>query len=421
MDKPTDIHQILTEISNVCPPVILSIKVVQSEILRSDFKFGNLRNKLDIFDLNEFISDCLRDIIVFGYCIYRFNPKKILFENLPAQYVELNLEKSRFKMKLREDAPPRFKQSNWQLRIVKKPVLNLDGTFKHSGGLLTSALSAIQRYVLLDNNMLSRDTQNTRHLIYTRYSQDIAAASKKNNGVYFDRLHATMTQTDILGSIDYEEYIKTRHDIADKFSQNNLALDPYSNKKKAVHTESPITDGRDYNEARHLQQDGDIIRVSLQNAYFMVMQTLGVPPQTIGHNINSERLAASGMLTEVVLEQFTSSIETYRNLVNDILLSATSPFGKIGPVQIAHCLTPHQFQRLQNYFTVDGMVKFLACVYKCEEKYINRELIEAQQKQLIEPRQKRPADIEQKSEAERAYRAKFRMGEDKEKIDNKKE
>lgn len=416
MEDTVDIHKVLKELSTVCPPVILSIKVVQSEILRSDFTYGNLQDKVDVFTLNEFISECLHDIIVFGYCIYRFNPKRIIFENLPAEHVELNLQNSRFKMKLRDNAPTRFKKSNWQLQIINKPVLHPDGSFKHSNGLLTKALSAIERYTLLDGNMLSRDKQNTQHIIYTRYSQDISAASRKNNAVYFDRLHATMTQTDILGSIDYEEYIKTRHDIADKFSQDNSANNTLGNKKIPLHTESAITDGRDYNEARHLQQDGDIIRVSLQNAYFMVMQTLGVPPQTIGHNINSERLAASGMLTEVVLEQFTSSIENYRDIINNILKSATTPFGNIGPVQIQHCLTSHQFQRLQNYLTVDGMVKFLACVYKCDEKYINRDLIEVQQNQ-----QKRPIEqVERKSEAERAYRAKFRMGQDKEKLDDQK-
>jgi len=102
-----------------------------------------------------------------------------------------------------------------------------------------------------------------------------------------------------------------------------------------------------------------------------------VPPQVIGKNINSERLASSNRLTERAIVGFRSLITRIRDILAGIMREATiTPKGRyIGYSVVLHT---YELNELLPVLHEDAIVKMMADTYDIDPKLIDkRKAIEA--------------------------------------------
>ena len=86
------------------------------------------------------------------------------------------------------------------------------------------------------------------------------------------------------------------------------------------HNEFMISDGQVMaGEARHLQPPVSDFGRHFQKLRQMLFQTLGVPPQALGENVNSERLAGSAAITDLAIRLYYQRITAYRDRINDLI------------------------------------------------------------------------------------------------------
>ena len=105
----------------------------------------------------------------------------------------------------------------------------------------------------------------------------------------------------------------------------------------ANHDEHSVSDGRAFAESRHLVAAADSFQTR-ESLVSSVLFSFGVPPQVIGKNINSERLASSNRLTERAIVGFRSLVTRVREILESVMReSTTTPKGRyIGYSVVLH-------------------------------------------------------------------------------------
>ena len=86
------------------------------------------------------------------------------------------------------------------------------------------------------------------------------------------------------------------------------------------------------------------------------------PPQALGRNINSERIAASNRLTEMAITTYTSFINLLRVRIGEAMKAETIDAGRY--VGFSICLAQYELERLQPYLKDTICKKMIARCYE---------------------------------------------------------
>lgn len=128
------------------------------------------------------------------------------------------------------------------------------------------------------------------------------------------------------------------------------------------HTEHIVTDGMSFTESRPLAADGTF-DVFTRNTRRDALMLLGLPPQALGENVNTERMASSNALTEAAMNIFRHKAKRYRTILGSILETCA--------VEFETCLNQHDVERLEAVLKPKVAAKMYACVYDVPEEWID--------------------------------------------------
>ena len=127
------------------------------------------------------------------------------------------------------------------------------------------------------------------------------------------------------------------------------------------HSEHVVTDGKNATETKILlsMADGPFV---YQRARHQAMTLLGVPPQSIGESVNSERTAAHHKQFATALEMFKQEVDMYRGAV------ARALWGGDGPMHIAfsHCLTSMEIDAVCPLLNTKDAIEAFSCTFNVD-------------------------------------------------------
>lgn len=136
------------------------------------------------------------------------------------------------------------------------------------------------------------------------------------------------------------------------------------------HSEHVVTDGKNATETKILLSMADAPFV-YQRARHQAMTLLGVPPQSIGESVNSERTAAHHKQFATALEMFKQEVAMYRGA-----LSVALRGGDTGPhIGFSHCLTSMEIDTVCPLMKVDEAIEAFSCTFGIDESKFDRERV----------------------------------------------
>ena len=120
---------------------------------------------------------------------------------------------------------------------------------------------------------------------------------------------------------------------------------------------------------------------------------MGVPPQVMGKNINSERLASSNRLSEMAISSFQNRCDALRAHIAHVLeqVSSTEYSNTDLPahahIAFSNCLTAHQLTEVLPFLKIDAAVRFIQCAHNIPPWAVSRTNVSAIQQNLIGTKQ----------------------------------
>lgn len=256
-------------------------------------------------------------------------------------------------------AAARARQATLQLRALVKNWVARDG--KNSENTVYTTISdAIRQQNGSDRqwfrNIMSNDTLPTR-----------AADIDSNFHTLVHRRAQTIENLDSITNLARNRNSAARTGVGD----TSGAIAP---EDPVQHSEHMVSDGRTYTEARQLGSMADS-KLMLDELKHTILFAFGVPPQALGRNINSERIAASNRLTEMAITTYTSLISRLRERIGEaIRTETTTPRG--GYVTFSVCLAQYELEKLQPYMKTDICAKMIARCYRIPESFLDTQKID---------------------------------------------
>lgn len=332
----------------------------------------------------QFIADYVREICLYGYCVYQLHRSEPLI--LPGRFVELYLTaKRRLAPKLLADSPrSQYPSKGWKLMVVKKPEMEAN-KYKFPQSAAYMCMPQTTMRVGLEYNLERRDYSNSRPAVYTRIQNNIATAPGGTRPWF---MHG-QTANEVSERIDLQALVQHRSEtiaaldrITDTALRTTQTVTPggLPVKKKPRHVEHAVTDGRDLVEARPLQHDTSIIHHTIDRLGHEILFSFGVPPQVQGRNINTERMASSNRLNEQAITHFRSSVKS-------LVLELKDVFASIGPVVFGDQVNKHALDQVGNLLKTDRLITLYALSYGLDKKDFDRDLV-SESRQIFDRKQK---------------------------------
>lgn len=150
-----------------------------------------------------------------------------------------------------------------------------------------------------------------------------------------------------------------------------------------LHREYFVSDGKDATLANRLGGESEFTKI---HTFIMgkILYAWQVPPQRLGINVNSERMASANTLTERTLEQYETYLRIIKRLVEQALETLTR--FKANPniyIKLCPSLNPWTLQRLEPILTTQVVQEFYACTYGLPENYFSTEAIKKRQELAV--------------------------------------
>ena len=115
-----------------------------------------------------------------------------------------------------------------------------------------------------------------------------------------------------------------------------------------------------------------------------------VPPQVLGKNINSERLASSNRLSEAALHRYSRFIDSLRSTVSLAIsnLSESISGSKQFSVVMYPCINEHTLKMVEPILKPEVARTLYSCIYGVPEEYFDMDKIRTKQDLLLEEQKK---------------------------------
>lgn len=410
-ETPKHVKQIVETYMN-CYASKLANETIVSEILKGELKWSKpIPNGNDIQE-DEFWAIFIKKIILninlFGYAVYRYIPKPVrtgtTFAEVadPSSHAFVQSEGNWTLQSTKTTEGKRLKGSRmWKTTMMNAPEPLLNGgqdqmEFTSAGWRsMTDALNILS----LEENIHKRDTYNSCPTVYTEISSRIgesglnrpwfggASAGRQTAASFVPRDFNTVVEerAETIARLD-ELTDEQRQRARDKsMSLHQLGRGGAPMEEERDHRELIVSDGRHAEPVPHLRAPEDVYRL-ISRLEHRIMFCYGVPPQTVGENINSERNAASSRLADVSLQIFETTCNRIRTHVNKALkdVSMLLTGDKDTYLYTVPCVSMFSLSRIEGLITKEAFVRLYSCAYNISVDDINEEAVEIRQRTINE-------------------------------------
>ena len=377
----------------------LAYKTIVSEVLRCRLAWhvgrGDLADEtIPVPDWwHTFVTDAISSILINGNFIYRRCGSRAgvpvcVVADPAAVYTVWSPKERRY--------VATCGRHRWTVGLVEPPVRAHGGDRRAGDAPLISSAAVRARHATLQlravvGNWVARDKKNSENTVYTTISDDI----RQQNGSdrqWFRNIMSNDTLPTRAADID-----SNFHTLVHRRAQTIENLDSITNlargrnsaaSRNAVgdtsgalapedpvqHSEHMVSDGRTYTEARQLGSMADS-KLMVDELKHTILFAFGVPPQALGRNINSERIAASNRLTEMAITTYTSLINRLRERIGEaVRAETTTPRGSY--ITFSVCLAQYELEKLQPYMKNHVCAKMIARCYRIPESFLDAKKID---------------------------------------------
>jgi hypothetical protein len=406
----------------------LAFKTIVSEVLRCKLAWHVAQSETaqDAIPVPDwwatFVTDAIRSILINGNFIYRRCGTRAgvpvcIVADPVSVFVTWCDKTNRY--------IPSCKKHRWKIGLVEPPhrgSASREPCFLLNSAAIRANAATLQLKTIIEN-WVARDMTNSSNSIYTAVSDDL----RNQNGSdrqWFRNVNTTDHMPTRSSDIDtnFNTLVHRRAQTIQQLdaitheartrstpqAQRHVgSLTITTPDKPAAHKEHIVSDGRVYTEARQLGSMADS-KMIIDELKHSILFAFGVPPQALGRNINSERIAASNRLTEMAITTYTSFINLLRVRLGDAIksetLSETASY-----IGFSVCLAQYELERLQPYLKDTICKKMIARCYEIPESFLDskkiRAVIEAEHGINTDSPDQTPPSKKRKPSTEKAYTA----------------
>jgi len=316
----------------------------------------------------RFIADFITELSLYGYCVYRDTANGPVV--LTGRHVVLERRgPTRYAPKIVGDAFKSLRGSRgWRVALLQAPEVASNGEFVHPMSAAFKSHPQATQLLCLNRQLQQKDAINSRPAVYTRISKQIGA-STGTSVPWFQNAHSSM-QVDVLDQpADIQDLIENRAEAIralDSITHTARAVGPQGSvggmpsTRDQTHAEHIVSDGRDIDELRHLQQDTEIIHYTVERLAHEIQFAFGCPPQVLGKNINSERMSSSNRLTEMAINHFRTHTRKLREMISGV-------FADLGAgVTFGDCASLHTLEQIGHLLRPKELIALYACAFELD-------------------------------------------------------
>jgi hypothetical protein len=410
-DRPTVAQ--LCQMMNLCYTQHIAKRVITREILRHELRWINCKTKKVAHDVpvdhqwHQFVGAAIDSVLLSGCFSWRMHKRRCIVADVRDVTVVYCNTTHKYKSVVIGNNPRKVR---WKAEVVYPPpsqqqVRGMDssvGTLTADVAIINENAPCYQAYDLskrqrqLAINWDTRDAANSHHSGYTTVTTDLRTSNGSMKPWFRDA-----SQTGSLTDFDtnFDTLVSNRADAIRRVGENTQKSQKGANlgsgfatqsllDDEDVHEEHTITDGRNFAEASTLTSSVDQANAT-DRIQTMIFFTMGVPPQVMGKNINSERLASSNRLSEMAISGFQQTCAEVRARIGDVVgLASRLDYDKdtresSAQIIFAHCLTPHELAETLPFLTPDSAEAFVQCAHKLPSGSVDVDNVVAMQQVLI--------------------------------------
>lgn len=334
---------------------------------------------------HTFVADTVRAGLIQGVAFYKAYTRRgqVVCEVARATHVQPKWD----------DRKKAFVPSKpgWKMLVFESP-LHEHHALKSASVRLRSAClrarAATLRLQSLQANWTARDSTNSVPAVFTTISEALTNQNGSERQWFRNVVNPDVLQTravdvdstfsslvhkraDTIRQLDAMTSLRrTREPSADDASEGLGKRPAASAAQKLKHREHIVSDGRAYTEARPLLSLPDT-KIMMDELSHNVFFSFGVPPQVLGKNINSERLASSNRLTEMAITAFDILVRQTRQVIGEALRELTeTPQGSHLAFSIV--LGQHELEALMPVLKTDKAVSLIARCYDIPVEFVDK-------------------------------------------------
>lgn len=381
----------------------IATNAIVEEILRSrprylSVKTGEVNMDMPVpHSITDLVRECIASVLQVGYFSYRFlegtgmqlplvigHPLET-YPSLGEDGVALSVQSS-----LTGETGAKRRVPKWDAVFFNRPIF-ARGSKRVLHSRLYDAREAIENMKLLRANHLRRDTFNSSHAGFATVNP---ALSSMGNETWFsgrDGAADSAVRPFLSRDIDFNQIVKNRAKTIRQLGDQTRILraqnpEPINAKGKASvegqrdHEEHVVTDGYNFHEARALQSLGNASTHydRLETAAFFA---LGVPPQALGKNINSERLASANTLTQSALRMFASFCRRFQRALSRVFQACSEVDGHY--IGFSQTVKDNDVSELAPFLKTRRLLELTATVYGIPATWIDTERLATHQEVLL--------------------------------------
>jgi len=355
--------------------------VIVTELFRHPFTFDKESKK---WDIDLFLKRITWELCIYGYLTYNSYEKTGLPDIISGRYVAIKRKHKKYRPYVHsihkhidiKTKDLQYLGPQWKVIILTPPVFNAQGDYKHPTSCSFNAYEPDKYVNTLLQNSATRDGVNSGPAVYTKISKDLAVAPGISKP-WFQTNHTNMAPG-ISSRVDVDTLVQQRAETMGKLDElsdkmraqitaKHQTQDPFSAKAKLEaspimsHKEHIVSDGRDCIELRHLQGPDQFLPF-MKTKTAQVMFAWNVPPQVLGENINSERLASSNRLSEMAIDLFRNSIQLLKEAISQVLDEK---------FEFKNCLDTHTLNDVIGILKPSVAITMMSCTHNVPENYFD--------------------------------------------------
>lgn len=363
----------LVRLYETSPEAKIAHSVICTEILRHPLRLKD-DGEVPLW-ADRTVRDAVRATMISGYFVFRVARSRIIV--LPPESVTLIPPKSPggmpgVELNRRFDGVFDARRPRLNPVIFRLPRFR-SGDTACIDSPLADAREQLVLLMQVHRTWKMRDAQNSRH---TGYCTVALENQRGHTRPWFAGSESVGAHLDT--KQDFDMLIQDRAETIRALDENTslarekrpvvlevagVEEDDSEERRGMEHTEHRVTDGMSFAESRPLTADSTF-EGFVRNVRRDALTLLGLPPQALGENVNTERMASSNALTEAAMNIFRHKAKRYRRIIGAILETCN--------VEFETCLSQHDIERLEAVLKPDVVSKMYACVYDVPEDWIDK-------------------------------------------------
>lgn len=379
------------------PTQQLAYRTIVSEVLRSPLLWhgpaasvGDESVPVPDWWIN-FVGDAVRSILLTGYFVYRHVGSRA---GVPVCVVADPCVVTVHWCTKKNDYYTSCTKHKWWLGMVEAPNkvhCTIGGHERRLNSAASRAANATRHLNTLMKNWVARDSLNSSPGVFTSVSDEL----KQQNGSdrqWFRNVGADTMNTraqDI--DVNFHTLVHRRAETVAKLDElTNMSRQRQSTGELThvgetktlmppplTHQEHIVSDGRVFTERRPLNSQSDS-QLLLDELKHTVLFAFGVPPQALGKNINSERMASSNRLTEMAINTYVSFIKLLRTRIGEeIRRQTTTPSASY--IDFSVCLTQYELENVQPLLKTDIALHMISRTFDVPVHFLDQSRVRSAQ------------------------------------------